>query len=137
MCFFFLCEYKCGFSVFFFFSSRRRHTRSLCDWSSDVCSSDLSRPGRVEQPFTIREPATPAQADCPIRSEIPSLTALNRLDKQVSASKSPVAPIARYAGYIFAVGRPGKAARLALQSRDLPNRATHSRHDADLPIVPV
>src|SRR5438034_10016966 len=28
---------------FFFFSSRRRHTRSLCDWSSDVCSSDLIR----------------------------------------------------------------------------------------------
>src|SRR5215218_6062618 len=26
--------------VLFFFSSRRRHTRSLCDWSSDVCSSD-------------------------------------------------------------------------------------------------
>src|SRR5476649_1847137 len=25
-----------------FFSSRRRHTRSLCDWSSDVCSSDLN-----------------------------------------------------------------------------------------------
>src|SRR5205814_3720230 len=27
--------------VFFFFSSRRRHTRCLSDWSSDVCSSDL------------------------------------------------------------------------------------------------
>src|SRR5437588_11036346 len=27
----------------FFFSSRRRHTRSLCDWSSDVCSSDLEQ----------------------------------------------------------------------------------------------
>src|SRR5699024_12017781 len=27
----------------FFFSSRRRHTRSKRDWSSDVCSSDLSR----------------------------------------------------------------------------------------------
>src|SRR5690242_21854483 len=26
----------------FFFSSRRRHTRLTCDWSSDVCSSDLS-----------------------------------------------------------------------------------------------
>src|SRR5260370_32993701 len=26
----------------FFFSSRRRHTRFKCDWSSDVCSSDLS-----------------------------------------------------------------------------------------------
>src|SRR5437588_7215450 len=32
------------FLFFFFFSSRRRHTRSLCDWSSDVCSSDLTRP---------------------------------------------------------------------------------------------
>src|SRR5699024_11674099 len=28
-------------SQFFFFSSRRRHTRSKRDWSSDVCSSDL------------------------------------------------------------------------------------------------
>src|SRR6266536_3700432 len=28
-------------AVFFFFSSRRRHTRSTRDWSSDVCSSDL------------------------------------------------------------------------------------------------
>src|SRR5690242_21532395 len=27
--------------IFFFFSSRRRHTRLTCDWSSDVCSSDL------------------------------------------------------------------------------------------------
>src|SRR6266571_6235442 len=27
--------------VMFFFSSRRRHTRLTCDWSSDVCSSDL------------------------------------------------------------------------------------------------
>src|SRR5699024_11980071 len=26
---------------YFFFSSRRRHTRSKRDWSSDVCSSDL------------------------------------------------------------------------------------------------
>src|SRR5205085_4088939 len=30
-------------SFFFFFSSRRRHTRFDCDWSSDVCSSDLER----------------------------------------------------------------------------------------------
>src|SRR2546430_10152365 len=27
--------------ILFFFSSRRRHTRFDCDWSSDVCSSDL------------------------------------------------------------------------------------------------
>src|SRR6266481_1690863 len=31
------------FGLFFFFSSRRRHTRWNCDWSSDVCSSDLGR----------------------------------------------------------------------------------------------
>src|SRR5437016_7485825 len=30
------------FFFFFFFSSRRRHTRLVSDWSSDVCSSDLS-----------------------------------------------------------------------------------------------
>src|SRR5438309_11819313 len=30
-----------GEAIFFFFSSRRRHTRWNCDWSSDVCSSDL------------------------------------------------------------------------------------------------
>src|SRR2546430_4225899 len=32
--------------LFFFFSSRRRHTRFDCDWSSDVCSSDLARRAR-------------------------------------------------------------------------------------------
>src|SRR6266481_9092127 len=31
----------------FFFSSRRRHTRWNCDWSSDVCSSDLPFAGFV------------------------------------------------------------------------------------------
>src|SRR5207237_5927094 len=30
--------------IYFFFSSRRRHTRFKCDWSSDVCSSDLKGP---------------------------------------------------------------------------------------------
>src|SRR2546421_7964146 len=38
--------YAIGFAdrgcLFFFFSSRRRHTRSDRDWSSDVCSSDLA-----------------------------------------------------------------------------------------------
>src|SRR3712207_7160080 len=31
---------------FFFFSSRRRHTRYWRDWSSDVCSSDLKQSSR-------------------------------------------------------------------------------------------
>src|SRR5256886_3946022 len=34
------CGVRCGLWLFFF-SSRRRHTRFDCDWSSDVCSSDL------------------------------------------------------------------------------------------------
>src|SRR5699024_12072977 len=32
----------CTITYLFFFSSRRRHTRSKRDWSSDVCSSDLA-----------------------------------------------------------------------------------------------
>src|SRR5205085_9110971 len=39
----FLLFSVCFFCFFFFFSSRRRHTRFDCDWSSDVCSSDLIR----------------------------------------------------------------------------------------------
>src|SRR2546430_9022667 len=37
-------EYSSTFRecTWFFFSSRRRHTRFDCDWSSDVCSSDLA-----------------------------------------------------------------------------------------------
>src|SRR5689334_24855595 len=39
--------------VFFFFSSRRRHTRWNCDWSSDVCSSDLGfSDAEFEQPVS-------------------------------------------------------------------------------------
>src|SRR5207237_2963525 len=45
---------------FFFFSSRRRHTRCKCDWSSDVCSSDLGwkprgRDTRTEKPVFYAE----------------------------------------------------------------------------------
>src|ERR1019366_9942659 len=41
----------------FFFSSRRRHTRLVSDWSSDVCSSDLGLSRGFEsfrQPFPFR-----------------------------------------------------------------------------------
>src|SRR5256885_5272259 len=41
-----------SYVLLFFFSSRRRHTRLQGDWSSDVCSSDLSRDG--EQPRRTR-----------------------------------------------------------------------------------
>src|SRR5690242_15730721 len=42
--------YVCVY-FFFFFSSRRRHTRLTCDWSSDVCSSDLKRGSTIAYIF--------------------------------------------------------------------------------------
>src|SRR5690349_12300447 len=44
----------------FFFSSRRRHTTSLRDWSSDVCSSDLESRGLAFR-SRLREPQAPEQ----------------------------------------------------------------------------
>src|SRR5256885_11184254 len=39
--------------LFFFFSSRRRHTRLQGDWSSDVCSSDLAWPSTSVAWFSL------------------------------------------------------------------------------------
>src|SRR5206468_8097071 len=85
--------------LFFFFSSRRRHTRSDRDWSSDVCSSDLSAfltvdRGRVVAQTTpapvVAVPAPPACAPAPAvsvkRREIllahPAVRAWQQLDPQ-------------------------------------------------------
>src|SRR2546427_6082776 len=54
-----------------FFSSRRRHTRFDCDWSSDVCSSDLEITPAASMliarfwpgPLTIILPASPLLPD--------------------------------------------------------------------------
>src|SRR6266496_1463251 len=53
--------------VLFFFSSRRRHTRSLRDWSSDVCSSDLGCPATGTRVVCSR----PAPRFCGRRSPHP------------------------------------------------------------------
>src|SRR4051812_25411406 len=46
-------------AIMFFFSSRRRHTRLTCDWSSDVCSSDLGTFAYRRMPFGLcNAPAT-------------------------------------------------------------------------------
>src|SRR5437762_8934268 len=45
--FFFFLFLILYFFYFFFFSSRRRHTRYIGDWSSDVCSSDLSQTSQL------------------------------------------------------------------------------------------
>src|SRR5258707_10029481 len=54
-------------SFFFFFSSRRRHTRYWRDWSSDVCSSDLSPVGSQQHP-TGETPVLRADANRSRRS---------------------------------------------------------------------
>src|SRR5256885_7932261 len=46
----------CCLSDFFFFSSRRRHTRLQGDWSSDVCSSDLTASYAMLGDLNIAEP---------------------------------------------------------------------------------
>src|SRR5438477_8538544 len=49
--------------IFFFFSSRRRHTRLTCDWSSDVCLRSLrSRRRAVGEPSTKQVKTVASQA---------------------------------------------------------------------------
>src|SRR5438132_2716241 len=49
--------------IYFFFSSRRRHTRSLCDWSSDVCSSDLGRDDPAAEDHDVLRALLPEQLE--------------------------------------------------------------------------
>src|ERR1035438_9416181 len=58
--------------MFFFFSSRRRHTRCLSDWSSDVCSSDLERldAAGVEERLALLVELRNGGRDSPIRDHV-------------------------------------------------------------------
>src|SRR5206468_4405423 len=60
----------------FFFPSRRRHTRSDRDWSSDVCSSDLEVGNRAVRVEVLGDALT----DGPI----PDLTLAENIDRTVS-----------------------------------------------------
>src|SRR2546430_6040527 len=57
----------------FFFSSRRRHTRFDCDWSSDVCSSDLN-PEKVATPATAATVLVPDKV--PLLGFVPIATVM-------------------------------------------------------------
>src|SRR2546427_3842414 len=69
--------------LFFFFSSRRRHTRFDCDWSSDVCSSDLA--GNMGQgvAWAARELGIPATVVVPEGAVETKLAAIERLGGRV------------------------------------------------------
>src|SRR2546430_5254400 len=65
-------------TVIFFFSSRRRHTRFDCDWSSDVCSSDLAAAaGNLRLP---RDPAAAARVILTGRTAAIDLGSVERAD---------------------------------------------------------
>src|SRR6267143_5768198 len=88
---------------FFFFSSRRRHTRWNCDWSSDVCSSDLrmlavieSRLGYPDRAVIAIQEALKLDPDDPATLNIQGaiLMGMNRLPAALAAfdrasSRSP------------------------------------------------
>src|SRR3712207_7509576 len=60
--------------MFFFFSSRRRHTRYWRDWSSDVCSSDLDQLGLAREVAVDRAGGQPRLAhDVPHRRGVEPL----------------------------------------------------------------
>src|SRR2546430_10811645 len=70
-----LCKHE-GWDVlayYFFFSSRRRHTRFDCDWSSDVCSSDLVAHAVEVAGVQQRDPGVQGGMDRGERSEEHSL----------------------------------------------------------------
>src|SRR6267142_6545829 len=56
--------------MMFFFSSRRRHTRLTCDWSSDVCSSDLGQRLAEIAALALRADAAPGRRPEAIKARI-------------------------------------------------------------------
>src|SRR6266481_5425557 len=90
--------------VFFFFSSRRRHTRWNCDWSSDVCSSDLEESEAFDRArkAPAREASPPAEW-VTAKLEIPRLGLSAMVDEGVGENT-----LRRSAGHIPHTGLPGR-----------------------------
>src|SRR5437762_3234614 len=63
----------------FFFSSRRRHTTYIGDWSSDVCSSDLG----LEVARALRQRRDPRAAPPPLRVQLPLREGADRQRPQI------------------------------------------------------
>src|SRR5438132_225540 len=99
---------------FFLFSSRGRHTRSLCDWSSDMCSSDLALRAAVRRAELEVEHAAHRGAE---RADVGVLDVATIL-AQMHGDAVGAAPLGRRRG-AHGVGFVG-AARLA-HRRDVIN----------------
>src|SRR6266496_3629794 len=100
----------------FFFSSRRRHTRSLRDWSSDVCSSDLGPgPGAEHglQPlaqlgpaFAVRLRGQVVRAEPELVEQLAVEPGLERADGHVLAVRGFVDAVVRCAAISRLAPRP-------------------------------
>src|SRR2546430_10327718 len=100
----------------FFFSSRRRHTRFDCDWSSDVCSSDLMYPvyGLAEASLAVSFPAVGA----PLRT-----ITLNRHRMSAGSPVELVPASDRHAVRLVSEGKPIPYCRVRIaddEDRELP-----------------
>src|SRR5688572_32084988 len=85
----------------FFFSSRRRHTRFDCDWSSDVCSSDLQTALRA---LWVYQPVLEGDALEPIKRTYASLAAAIK-SRQYLRSGAHVVPIEAFHTIALQIGR--------------------------------
>src|SRR5205814_4920095 len=84
-----MCVVGCLF--FFFFSSRRRHTRCLSDWSSDVCSSDLSSTCCAGSPPSEVDAEPAQQVELALDGERPEMDHVERRmvpDRQLPVVRS-------------------------------------------------
>src|SRR6185503_20497670 len=99
--------------IFFFFSSRRRHTRCSRDWSSDVCSSDLD--GVLEKISFVSEDGEyiPGLLWLPRRQQpAPTVLIVDDRGKQAVATSGLVEPLLK-AGYaVLAVDLRGRGETL-------------------------
>src|ERR1039458_10792453 len=75
-------NYEC-YVCSFFFSSRRRHTRCLSDWSSDVCSSDLDKNDKCNFAYLEKPQIQGEGGRLRIRARFTGRSALNMLGQCV------------------------------------------------------
>src|SRR5260370_2236632 len=131
--------------MFFFFSSRRRHTRFKCDWSSDVCSSDLMLNGDgyvaeatgdnifiVERGSLLTPPTyvgilegitrsavigLAQQLQIPFAERVFTLTTLYNCDECfLTGTGAEVIPVIRVDERVIGDGRPGPLTKSLIQA---------------------
>src|SRR3989338_10976209 len=76
--------------VIIFFSSRRRHTRWNCDWSSDVCSSDLSQ-GQIMK--NLSNPSVSSVTAVPISPMVYKTFSLTKKEPSALSADAPFSSI--------------------------------------------